>query len=136
MNTLRGNNFAAFSREDNDMLAGDEPDDHNSDWTQKQVRQRTGRSLPELLDEWRSLRTPLVEWIALVGDSWMRTSRGGVDDAEVVVEATDFDLARSLVSRRSEKQLRNSTTRGAIAPYLDSFATLGQLPDDDLTETF
>ncbi|WP_292976368.1 maleylpyruvate isomerase family mycothiol-dependent enzyme [Mycobacterium sp.] len=175
---------------DADVLAGDEPDDHNSDWTQRQVRERTDRSLSELLDEWRSLRAPLVEWmqqnntrplgdiviheqdlrgalgrsggqhtpaqaairdmfvqkfsdavaqlepIALVGDSWTWASRGGVDDAEVVVTATDFDLARSLVSRRSEKQLRDWTTRGDISPYLDSFQTLGPLPDDDLTETF
>ncbi len=175
---------------DADVLAGDEPDDHNNDWTQGQVDRRAGRSIAELLDEWRSLRTPLVEWmkqnttrplgdiiiheqdlrgalgrsggqqtpaltairdqfvqkfsdavdalepIALVGDSWTWTSSGGLDDAEVVVAATDFNLARSLVSRRSEKQLRSWTTRGDIASYLDSFATLGPLPDDDLTETF
>lgn len=36
-----------------DVLAGDEPDDHNSTWTRAQVEARAGHSPAELLAEWR-----------------------------------------------------------------------------------
>lgn len=38
-----------------DVLDGDEPDDHNADWTQAQVAARRGRSSLEVLDEWVGL---------------------------------------------------------------------------------
>ena len=34
-----------------DVLAGDEPDDHNSTWTQRQVDHRAGRAPAELVAE-------------------------------------------------------------------------------------
>ena len=52
----------------------------------------------------------------------------------VVVQASDFDLARALVTRRSAAQLRSWTVRGDVTPYLDAFAMLGPLPSADLTE--
>ena len=42
-----------------DVLAGDEPDDHNSAWTQRQVEARRDRSAADLLAEWRGLAEPL-----------------------------------------------------------------------------
>jgi hypothetical protein len=72
--------------------------------------------------------------IALVGDTWTWVSRGTVDDAEVVLRASDFDLARALVTRRSANQLTGWTVRGDVTPYLDAFAMLGPLPTADLTE--
>lgn len=75
--------------------------------------------------------------IALVGArGWTWVSDGGSpDDAAVVVRAPDFDLARSLMTRRSANQLRGWTERGDVAPYLRAFALLGDLPDRDLTES-
>jgi len=72
--------------------------------------------------------------IALVGDGFSWASEGAPDDADVVVRASDFDLARALVTRRSERQLRSWTTRGDVGPYLDGFALLGMLPSADLAE--
>ena len=73
--------------------------------------------------------------IALVSGTWQWTSRGSADDATAVVRATEFDLARALMSRRSAGQLRAWTSRGDIDGYLDAFATLGPLPDADLSES-
>ena len=175
---------------DADVLDGDEPDDHNADWTQAQVAARTERDVPALIDEWTSLTEPLRAWMAehstrplgdvliheqdlrgalrvagaqdtaglqslrekfagqlgdavtelppmaLIGDGWTWASRGEVDDAEVALRASDFDLTRALMSRRSAAQLRAWTERGDIAPFVSAFELLGPLPEDDLTETF
>jgi hypothetical protein len=72
--------------------------------------------------------------IALVGDAWQWASGGTPEDAAVVVRAPDFDLARALVTRRSERQLRGWTERGDIGPHLGAFALLGPLPSADLAE--
>jgi uncharacterized protein (TIGR03083 family) len=172
-----------------DVVAGDEPDDHNAGWTEKQVASRRDHDVAALVAEWEGLSAPLREWmranntrplsdviiheqdlrgalrvpggqdtdglrairerfvgrfagrvedlppIALVGDAWTWASRGSVDDAEVVLRAPDFDLARALVTRRSAAQLRSWTVRGDVTPYLDAFAMLGALPTADLTES-
>jgi uncharacterized protein (TIGR03083 family) len=171
-----------------DVVAGDEPDDHDSEWTASHVRQRHGHNIPTLVAEWLSVTAPLQEWmlthgtrplgdviiheqdlrgalgvpgaqdsggvrairdrfllrfgdrlgdlppIALVGDAWQWVSNGVPDEAEVVVRAPDFDLARALVTRRSERQLRGWTEKGDIEPYLGAFALLGPLPSADLAE--
>jgi uncharacterized protein (TIGR03083 family) len=173
-----------------DVVAGDEPDDHNATWTARQVEQRRDRDVAALIAEWQSVAEPLRDWmrahgirplgdvviheqdlrgalrqpgaqdtdglgamrerfaprfgdrvadlppIALVGDRWRWTSRGAEPDAAAVeIRASDFDLARALVSRRSAAQLRAWTVRGEVTPYLEGFATLGSLPDSDLTES-
>src|SRR5689334_13370230 len=46
-----------------DVLAGDEPDDHNATWTQAQVDARRGRSAEELVAEWRGLSGDLAAWM-------------------------------------------------------------------------
>ena len=46
-----------------DVLRGDEPDDHNSTWTQRQVDERKDRSVADLLDEWASVVDPLRQWM-------------------------------------------------------------------------
>ena len=46
-----------------DVVRNDEPDDHNSVWTQRQVDERRGRSVAELLDEWAGLVEPLQQWM-------------------------------------------------------------------------
>lgn len=48
---------------DADVLAGDEPDDHNAGWTQRQVDERQGRPVEDLLDEWASLAGSLQQWM-------------------------------------------------------------------------
>jgi uncharacterized protein (TIGR03083 family) len=171
-----------------DVLAGDEPDDHNSGWTEAQVVKRRGHDIPTLVSEWQAVTAPLQDWmltrgtrplgdviiheqdlrgalgvpggqdsggvrairdrflvrfgervrelppIALIGEGWQWVSNGVPGAAEVVVAASDFDIARALVTRRSERQLRGWTDRGDIGPYLQAFATLGPLPTADLAE--
>ena len=46
-----------------DVLAGDEPDDHNSSWTQRQVDRRAGRSPAELVAEWQTLTKPMQDYL-------------------------------------------------------------------------
>lgn len=168
-----------------DVLAGDEPDDHNPGWTQAQVDARRDRSAAEIVEEWRDLAGDLMIWmrengarplgdaiiheqdlrgavgesgaqdtpafalvrermaerfsassddpagLALAGETW---TLGDPETAAVVVQASDFDLGRALMSRRSADQLRAWTVRGDVAPWLASFEVLGPLPDVDLTD--
>jgi uncharacterized protein (TIGR03083 family) len=172
-----------------DVVAGDEPDDHNETWTGRQVQTRRGHDVAALVAEWQEVAGPLRDWmrannvrplgdviiheqdlrgalgvpggqdtdgvrairerfvgrfaprvadlppIALVGDTWTWVSRGSAEEAEVVLRASDFDLARALVTRRSANQLRGWTVRGDVTPYLDAFAMLGPLPASDLTDS-
>jgi hypothetical protein len=46
-----------------DVLAGDEPDDHNETWTGRQVAERRGRDVRQLVAEWRSVTGPLQAWM-------------------------------------------------------------------------
>jgi uncharacterized protein (TIGR03083 family) len=46
-----------------DVLAGDEPDDHNSTWTQRQVDRRAGREPADLVAEWLDLTQPMQDWM-------------------------------------------------------------------------
>lgn len=50
-----------------DILAGDEPDDHNATWTQAQVEARRGRPASALVKEWRALAPDLVDWMRTNG---------------------------------------------------------------------
>jgi uncharacterized protein (TIGR03083 family) len=169
-----------------DVVAGDEPDDHNSAWTQRQVDERADATVADLLAEWDANADRIRGWmaengarplgdviiheqdlrgavgvpgaqdtdglhairdrmaagfgqavdgrpgIALVSPTWSWPADTG--DAAVVLEASEFDLARALMSRRSEAQLRAWTVRGDVGPYLDAFAALGSLPENDLNE--
>ncbi len=169
-----------------DVVAGDEPDDHNEAWTARQVESRRSHDVATLLAEWRDLtpamqrylqdvsprplndlviheqdlrgalgvsggrdtdglaavrermlgrfapRTAGLPVIVLDGGTW--SWRSGTDDAAVVVRAPAFDLDRALTARRSARQLRGWTVHGDIEPYLPAFATLGALPERDLSE--
>ena len=77
-------------------------------------------------------RTEGLPVIALEGGSW--TWRSGEGPPAVVVRASPFDLTRALTARRSEQQIRAWTVQGDAGPYLPAFATLGTLPDSDLSE--
>ncbi len=171
-----------------DVVRGDEPDDHNSTWTQRQVDERAEEDVARLLEEWAGLVEPLQQWmrenttrplgdiviheqdlrgalgvpgaqdsegvhalrdrmvgglgeraadlppIALVGPGWQWCSAGDPAEAAVLLRAPDFDLARAVMTRRSEGQLRGWTERGDLTPYLPGFAGLGALPTTDLVE--
>ncbi len=46
-----------------DVVAGDEPDDHNEGWTQAQVDDRADRTPAQLLEEWDATAPRLVTWM-------------------------------------------------------------------------
>ena len=46
-----------------DVVAGDEPDDHNAAWTEKQVASRRDHDVAALVAEWEGLSGPLQEWM-------------------------------------------------------------------------
>lgn len=173
-----------------DVVAGDEPDDHNEGWTQAQVDARADRSPAELLAEWALTAPRLVNWmrdrgtrplndviiheqdlrgalgrpggrdspgmamvrqvmagrlgakvealppLALVAtdEDWSWCSDGPAEDAAVRVEASGFDLARALVSRRTPQQLVSWTVTGDVSVYLPAFAHLGPPPEVPLPE--
>jgi uncharacterized protein (TIGR03083 family) len=173
---------------DADVIDGDEPDDHNPTWTQRQVDERADHDVAALVSEWRELTAPLQDWmrsngarpmgdviiheqdlrgalgqsgahgtdglralrdrmaggftaavekdglgaIELVSPEWTLTAGDGA--AVVTVTASEFDLTRALMSRRSADQLRSWTTDGDVEPYLSAFGALGPLPESALTE--
>ena len=46
-----------------DVVAGDEPDDHNSTWTGKHVTERQDRDVAALVAEWEAVAEPLRAWM-------------------------------------------------------------------------
>lgn len=68
--------------------------------------------------------------VRLVSDTW--THETGDGEPGVVLTASEFDLTRALMTRRSAAQLRSWVTAGDVEPYLASFGALGDLPTEDL----
>jgi uncharacterized protein (TIGR03083 family) len=174
---------------DADVLAGDEPDDHNSRWTQRQVDERESYDLVSLIAEWDALAAAMADYlrtvsvrplgdviiheqdlrgalgksgardtdglsairdqmltrlagrvrdaglapVQLVGDHDFGYSTGGGTPG-LVLHASDFDLARAVMSRRSLSQLSGWVTDGDLANYAAVFEVLGPLPETDLTD--
>ena len=50
-----------------DVVAGDEPDDHNATWTARQVTQRRDHDIPALVAEWQEVAEPLRAWMRAHG---------------------------------------------------------------------
>jgi uncharacterized protein (TIGR03083 family) len=46
-----------------DVVAGDEPDDHNATWTGKHVIERRDRDVKQLVAEWQAVAEPLRTWM-------------------------------------------------------------------------
>ena len=68
--------------------------------------------------------------VQLVSETWTHST--GEGEPGLVLTASEFDLTRALMTRRSAAQLRSWTTSGAVEPYLASFGALGDLPTEDL----
>ena len=95
-----------------DVLAGDEPDDHNSAWTQRQVAARRGRPGADLLAEWRGLAEPLMAWMREHGSRPLN---------DVVIHEQDLRGAVGVVGGRDSDGLRIVRDRmaGRFARALD-----------------
>ena len=100
---------------DADVLRGDEPDDHNNVWTQRQVDERAGRDVPTLLAEWRELIEPMR--------AWMRENRTR-PMADVVIHEQDLRGALGIPGAHDTPGL--AALRDQFADRLA--ARLGDLP--------
>jgi len=88
-----------------DVLAGDEPDDHNSAWTQRQVEARRDRPAADLLAEWRGLADQLMAWMQAHGSRPLN---------DVVIHEQDLRGAVGVVGGRDSDGLRIVRDRMAV----------------------
>lgn len=104
------------------------------------VRGRMGGRLADRLAD----VVPVHGDLALVGETgrWSTADAGagtsagdtGPVSSGLVLQASDFDLARALMTRRTAAQLASYVVRGDLEPYLEGFAVLGALPATPLPE--
>jgi uncharacterized protein (TIGR03083 family) len=130
-----------------DVLAGDEPDDHNSTWTQRQVDRRAGREPADLVAEWLALTQPMQDWMrehgsrplndAVIHEQDMRgaVDRPGGRDSEGLVAVRELMAERFATRVRAAHlapvELRSPVwifSTGDGDPGLELFA-----PEFDLT---
>jgi len=102
-----------------DVLAGDEPDDHNSGWTQRQVDARRGRSAADLLAEWRDAADDLTGWMREHGSRPLN---------DVVIHEQDLRGAVGTAGGRDSAGLRIVRDRMAarFASRLDALPPIAQ----------
>lgn len=89
------------------------------------VRDQMADQLGERLDG----RGPVRLEAADTGWTW-QSAEG---EPALVLRAPEFDLARALTTRRTADQLRSWAT-GDVEAFLDDFAGLGPLPEQELPE--
>jgi uncharacterized protein (TIGR03083 family) len=69
---------------DADVLSGDEPDDHNSTWTQRQVDARVGRDVGAIVGEWQAMTDAMRAWM---------TEHGARPLGDVIIHEQDLRSA-------------------------------------------
>lgn len=96
-----------------DVAAGDEPDDHNEEWTARQVERRRDDDVATLVAEWRAVTGPLRAWMlehgarplgdVIIHEQDLRGAVGvsGAKDAEGLAAIRDR-FARRLAARLGE----------------------------------
>ena len=96
-----------------DVVAGDEPDDHNEGWTAAQIEARRDDDVATLVAEWEALTDPLRAWMAEHGtrplgdvtihEQDLRGAVGvpGAQDTDAIAAMRDRFAGR-LVSRVSD----------------------------------
>lgn len=94
------------------------------------VRETLAERLGAILRDDHPDLAPLA--LRATDDGWSWAS--GEGDPGLVLEASGFDLARAVTSRRTAEQLGSYVVAGDLEPYLDLFAQLGDLPDRSLPE--
>ena len=102
---------------DADVIGGDEPDDHNAAWTQRQVDVRTGRDVATLLDEWHGLADPLREWMGKNGTRPL---------GDIVIHEQDLRGALGVPGAQATPGLHSLRDRmlGGFAKRVDGLAAI------------
>lgn len=107
-----------------DVLAGDEPDDHNETWTRAQVDARSARTIEELVAEWRSVVEPLSAWMQ---------DNGTRPLGDVVIHEQDLRSALDRPGARNTEGLRAVRVRmaGRFEKAVQGLPTIALLASDD-----
>jgi uncharacterized protein (TIGR03083 family) len=90
-----------------DVVAGDEPDDHNATWTARQVRERRDRDVAALIAEWTGVAEPLRAWMRAHGTRPL---------GDVIIHEQDLRGALGVPGARDTAGLH--TIRDRFAPRL------------------
>ena len=110
-----------------DVVAGDEPDDHNQTWTRAQVTRREGHDIAELVAEWEATTGPLQRWMRA------NTTRPLGD---VIVHEQDLRGALHEPGGQDTAGLRAIRDRflaGRFVPRLEGLAPIALVGDDGWT---
>jgi uncharacterized protein (TIGR03083 family) len=105
-----------------DVVAGDEPDDHDPDWTAKHVDERKDRSVADLVEEWRETAEPLRAWM---------TEHGTRPLGDVVIHEQDLRGALGVTGGQDTEGFAAIRDRFAqrVAGRLPEGTTLGLVGD-------
>ena len=98
-----------------DVVAGDEPDDHNEGWTARQIERRRGDDVAALVAEWRGLTAPLRAWMA---------EHGSRPLGDATIHEQDLRGAVGIPGGKDTEAI--AAIRDRFAPRLG--ARLGELP--------
>jgi uncharacterized protein (TIGR03083 family) len=106
-----------------DVVAGDEPDDHNADWTSRQVETRRDRDVAALVAEWQAVAEPLRAWMRA------NTTRPLND---VVIHEQDLRGALKMPGAQDTPALAAQRERytGRIAPRFADLPPIALVGDD------
>ena len=105
-----------------DVVGGDEPDDHNSAWTQAQVDARTDRTTSELVAEWEDLAEAMVAWIHEHGSRPLADVVIHEQDLRAALrqpggrDTTELALVRDRMAGRFGEAVRNLPPVALIGP--------------------
>ena len=106
-----------------DVVAGDEPDDHNEAWTARQVEVRRDRDVAALVAEWQEVAEPLRAWMRA------NTTRPLND---VVIHEQDLRGALKVPGAHGTPALATQRERytGRIAPRFGDLPPIALVGDD------
>jgi uncharacterized protein (TIGR03083 family) len=129
-----------------DVVAGDEPDDHNAAWTARQVARRRDSDVGALVEEWRAVAGALRDWMRAHGtrplfdvtihEQDLRGALGepGAQDTPAMAAVRDRFVARlaDRLSGRPPLVLVGDSWRWDSQPGADAAVVL-RAPDFELT---
>lgn len=109
-----------------DVVAGDEPDDHNAEWTERQVEVRRDRDVAALVREWQAVAEPLRTWMRA------NTTRPLND---VVIHEQDLRGALKVPGAQDTEALATQRERytGRIEPRFAGLPPIALVGDDGWT---
>ena len=108
---------------DVDVVAGDEPDDHNSAWTQRQVDARADHDVATLVAEWRAIAEPLTQWML---------ANGGRPMGDILIHEQDLRGALGVSGAQETEGMQSMRERmvGGFAEAVGDLPPIALVGDD------